>query len=251
MSILEEALRTMWLELRDVSQLASWVASAAMIFGGVVPYVPQYREIRRSRNAEGFSSFVCLALLLANTLRILFWFGHPFELPLLAQSLVMNVCMLAMLRLCVQTRNANLIVPLPSHTFTDHPLQHFWAWGDFLSYVEFLATFALSTGLVLYVFLDVKPLVEALGFLALLTEALLGLPQFYTNLSNKSTKGMSNQMVVLWTAGDVFKTAYFVARSAPMQFWLCGSLQVCLDLAILLQVVWYRRRLLKGAVHNS
>lgn len=72
-SILEEALRTMWLELRDVSQLASWVASAAMIFGGVVPYVPQYREIRRSRNAEGFSSFVCLALLLANTLRILFW----------------------------------------------------------------------------------------------------------------------------------------------------------------------------------
>lgn len=137
------------------------------------------------------------------------------------------------------------------HPVAYHPLQHFWAWGDFLSYVEFLATFALSTGLVLYVFLDVKPLVEALGFLALLTEALLGLPQFYTNLSNKSTKGMSNQMVVLWTAGDVFKTAYFVARSAPMQFWLCGSLQVCLDLAILLQVVWYRRRLLKGAVHNS
>lgn len=153
MSILEEALRTMWLELRDVSQLASWVASAAMIFGGVVPYVPQYREIRRSRNAEGFSSFVCLALLLANTLRILFWFGHPFELPLLAQSLVMNVCMLAMLRLCVQTRNANLIVPLPSHTFTDAGESHMEAplvtgalaslWGRCFSTLPAKACFTL------------------------------------------------------------------------------------------------------------
>ncbi len=30
----------------------------------------------------------------------------------------------------------------------------------------------------------------------------------------------------MWTAGDLFKTAYFLVRDAPSQFWICGSLQV-------------------------
>jgi hypothetical protein len=49
------------------------LASGFIIFGGVVPYIPQYLEINSSRNADGFSTFVCLTLLVANTLRILFW----------------------------------------------------------------------------------------------------------------------------------------------------------------------------------
>ena len=57
----------------------------AMIFGGVVPYIPQYRDIARSENTDGFSPMVCFVLLIANTLRILFWFGRHFELPLLTQ----------------------------------------------------------------------------------------------------------------------------------------------------------------------
>jgi hypothetical protein len=87
------------------SLLVSYVASGFMIFGGVVPYMPQYRIISRSRNASGFSTLVCLALLVANILRILFWFGHPFELPLLTQSVVMIFCMLIMLELCIRVKN--------------------------------------------------------------------------------------------------------------------------------------------------
>ena len=56
-----------------------------MIFGGVVPYIPQYRDIARTENTDGFSPMVCFVLLIANTLRILFWFGRHFELPLLTQ----------------------------------------------------------------------------------------------------------------------------------------------------------------------
>lgn len=40
----------------------------------------------------------------------------------------------------------------------------------------------------------------------------------------------------MWTCGDVFKTAYFVIREAPTQFWVCGALQVLLDIVILFQV---------------
>lgn len=47
-------------------------------------------------------------------------------------------------------------------------------------------------------------------------------------------------MVVMWTCGDIFKTMYFLLRDAPVQFWVCGSIQVVVDLLILLQVFIYR-----------
>lgn len=37
---------------------------------------------------------------------------------------------------------------------------------------------------------------------------------------------MSICMVIMWTAGDMFKTGYFILRNAPTQFWICGTLQV-------------------------
>ena len=46
-------------------------------------------------------------------------------------------------------------------------------------------------------------------------------------------------MVVMWTSGDIFKTTYFILRSSPTQFWVCGMLQVTLDLAVLFQVYLY------------
>lgn len=55
------------------SDLAGYAAATAMIIGGVIPYVPQYKQIKRTQDPEGFSLLVCLTLLIANTLRILFW----------------------------------------------------------------------------------------------------------------------------------------------------------------------------------
>ena len=57
----------------SIITFVSFAASAAMIFGGVVPYIPQYYDIYKTRNIDGFSTHVCLALLIANILRILFW----------------------------------------------------------------------------------------------------------------------------------------------------------------------------------
>lgn len=53
--------------------VAAVIASAAMVFGGVIPYIPQYRTIRRTRNSDGFSTWVCFVLLIANILRVFFW----------------------------------------------------------------------------------------------------------------------------------------------------------------------------------
>uniref|UniRef100_A0A8C2HEK4 Solute carrier family 66 member 2 n=1 Tax=Cyprinus carpio TaxID=7962 RepID=A0A8C2HEK4_CYPCA len=101
-------------------QAVSWIASLAIIFGGVVPYIPQYRDIRRTQNAEGFSTYVCLVLLVANILRILFRFGRFFETPLLWQSVIMIITMLIMLNLCTSVRMATeLNTKRRSFTATD------------------------------------------------------------------------------------------------------------------------------------
>lgn len=97
-------------DLYSLTDVISFFASAFMVFGGVVPYIPQYQMINRSRNASGFSTLVCLSLLVANILRILFWFGHPFEFPLLLQSVIMIICMIIMLELCVRVKSDNFHV---------------------------------------------------------------------------------------------------------------------------------------------
>lgn len=56
-----------------ISTILSSIPALGIMLGGIFPYIPQYLDIRQSENAEGFSLYVCLVLLIANTLRILFW----------------------------------------------------------------------------------------------------------------------------------------------------------------------------------
>ena len=56
-----------------ILELISLGSQAAMVLGGVFPFIPQYIDIWKTKNSEGFSLFVCLALLVANILRIMFW----------------------------------------------------------------------------------------------------------------------------------------------------------------------------------
>lgn len=221
--------------------LFSWGASAAMIFGGIVPFIPQYMDIRRSENTEGFSTHVCLVLLVANTLRILFWFGHPFELPLLAQSIIMILTMMVMLQLCTRVKALHDMSTVKRY-LTDLDWRYFWKWTHFLDYILFMIAFSVLGGALTYFLSSVSIYVETLGFMAVFTEAMLGSPQFYHNFRNKSTQGMSVKMVMFWLSGDLFKTGYFFVNEAPVQFWICGILQVSIDIAILSQVVYYGNR---------
>ncbi|XP_055377316.1 solute carrier family 66 member 2 isoform X1 [Condylostylus longicornis] len=263
-----------------VRHLVGWAAASAMVVGGVIPYVPQYREIKKTQDAEGFSLYVCLALLSANSLRIFFWFAKRFELPLLVQSVVMNITMFLMIHLCVKVKRNSTVIAhhkdvafsgednteprvqqiiedsegagLSSspgalkrvrsrHYLSDFDPKYFWSWTDFQSYLDFMLFFWAVGAAITYLMLPYDWFMETVGFLAVFTEAMLGAPQFMRNFRNKSTYGMSIHMVLMWTLGDMFKTVYFIVRNAPTQFWVCGSLQVSLDIAILLQVWIYRK----------
>ena len=227
-------------EQLTIKDVANWVASGAIIFGGIVPYIPQYREIKKRENAEGFSLYVCLTLLIANSLRIFFWFGKRYEMPLLLQSILMIVTMFVMIKLCVTVQNRNQIIKARERVFADFDANFFWKWTDFQSYLDFMLLFAALVGILTYLLVDVPIFVETVGLLAVLTEAMLGVPQFVRNFSSKSTNGMSVIMVAMWTLGDAFKTCYFVIKEAPIQFAVCGALQVVIDVAILAQVYIYQ-----------
>ncbi|XP_072323091.1 solute carrier family 66 member 2 isoform X2 [Scyliorhinus torazame] len=246
---MEEGLSSLKQFALPVSKLASWVAAGAMVFGGVVPYIPQYRDIKRTQNAEGFSIYVCLVLLVANILRILFWFGRYFEPPLLLQSIIMIITMLVMLKLCTAVRVASELTTR-RRAFTDFDLQYFWLWSRFVDYIQCVLAFTIVAAYVTYLLIDSSLFVETLGFFAVFTEAMLGTPQLYRNYENKSTEGMSITMVLMWASGDTFKTAYFILNQAPAQFWICGLLQVCVDITILFQAYYYDRYPQKPSSHT-
>uniref|UniRef100_A0A8C7W5B4 Solute carrier family 66 member 2 n=1 Tax=Oncorhynchus mykiss TaxID=8022 RepID=A0A8C7W5B4_ONCMY len=166
-------------------------------------------------------TYVCLVLLVANILRILFRFGCYVETPLLWQSIVVIATMLSMLDLCTNVRVATEL-QTKKHSFTDFEWSHFWSWSRF-----------------------------TLGFLAVFAEAMLGTPQLYCNYQNKSTEGMSIKRVMMWTSGDTFKTGYFLLTEAPVQFWTCGLLQVGVDITILFQVYYYSRYPQKPVSHSA
>ncbi|XP_072374011.1 solute carrier family 66 member 2 [Scyliorhinus torazame] len=226
------------LGLHPAWSLLSWTSSFLMVFGGAVPYIPQYRHIQRSGNAEGFSTRVCLLMLLASILRLFFWFGKHFELTLLWQSIVLIFTMLALLNLCCAVQQSSRM-STSRHFFTDFDPKYFWAWSRFLDYIQFCLAFTVLCLFVTYLLIDSQLYVETLGFLAVLIEAMLGVPQLFRNFKNKSTAGMSVKMVLLWTVGDIFKTTYFITNAAPVQFWVCGTVQICIDIAIFLQVFIY------------
>ncbi|XP_034498015.1 solute carrier family 66 member 2 isoform X6 [Ailuropoda melanoleuca] len=242
-----------WL-LVPLHQLVSWGAAGAMVFGGVVPYIPQYRDIRRTQNAEGFSTYVCLVLLVANILRILFWFGRHFESPLLWQSVVMILTMFLMLKLCTDVRVAGELhvkrrffaaadnkdeevkFP-PRRSYLDFDPHYFWHWSSFGDYVQCVLAFTGVAGYVTYLSIDSALFVETLGFLAVLTEAMLGVPQLYRNYRHQSTEGMrpaspAGTTAPLPRAVDWrFSAAVLSTVSPPPSALFHYSVEVCLSVA--------------------
>ncbi|XP_075388692.1 solute carrier family 66 member 2 [Tenrec ecaudatus] len=136
-------------------------------------------------------------------------------------------------------------------SYLDFDPHHFWCWSSFSDYLQCVLAFSGVAGYITYLCIDSALFVETLGFLAVFTEAMLGVPQLCRNYHHRSTEGMSIKMVLMWTSGDTFKTAYFLLHSVPLQFSVCGLLQVLVDLAILGQAYAYARWPSKPVPHTT
>ncbi len=49
------------------------------------------------------------------------------------------------------------------------------------------------------------------------------------------------ELLVTWFIGDTFKTGFFLFRHSPMQFVLCGLIQLAVDIGIAIQMFVYPR----------
>jgi len=222
-------------EFRGLAERTLIISSKVlMVIGGAVPYFPQYLQILEQRDATGFSVYVCLVLIIANILRIVYWFGEHFELTLLIQSIVMLVVMFLMLDICVRMSESQ-----EQHTFFQFDPRYFWLYTDILSYIEASVTIAGISSAIFYFFGHNRIVVDVLGFSALAIESCLAFPQLYKNFNNRTTRGMNISMVILWALGDSFKLAYSIMGQTPLPFIMCASVQLIIDFLLFVQVLYY------------
>jgi len=220
-----------------VSSLFVTGLNGFMVIGPILGYIPQYRVINETHRSEGFSTLVSLVLLVANILRVFFWFGKKFHLVLLYQSVVMIIAQLLLLELCVRYKKQKAHSKIKY--YIQNFLNDFWQWDDITSYFIVLIIFAISLVILSFIFISQPWFVEGMGFLALFVESTLALPQVYANYRNQSTAGLSFTLVVSWFIGDIFKTIYFIVTETPIQFILCGIVQLIIDIIVFLQISTY------------
>eukprot|EP00667_Euglena_gracilis_P016259 EG_transcript_17000 len=221
-----------------LAQAGRVLFDVGLVLGPTLGYVAQCLHVYRAQSSQGFSLAVPLVLLTASLLRVHFWWGRQFDPLLLWQALAMIVCQLATLWVCTS-------FPVSSQRGRSLLRGHFssfWHWEDFASYLLMFLAAALGLTFLTLRCEHVPLYFEVVGYLSLLTEATLVVPQVWENGKQRSVEGLSLILVAAWVLGDGAKTAYFVLTGSPVQFLICGSLQLCLDAVIVLQFCLYRGR---------
>lgn len=224
------------------------VADTNVVVGVCWPYLFQARAMLRNREVS-FSPHASFVILFSATVRVYYWIGARYGTALFLQAIVSVLTQLGMLYVVTKIRKqiaAQSVAvaegaaaprrrPVAKH-ITDMNLAHFWNWDDWSDYLTFQ--------LVLLMFMSVMTLVldgspayyEALGYVALGVEATLPGVQIIQNYQRKSTHGLSLVLIITWFAGDAFKTIYAIAKAEPLQFTLCGLVQLLCDCVILAQM---------------
>lgn len=222
-----------------IRSLASFMYS----FGGIVPFYPQYHRIRNTRNSKGFSTTVCLILLIAMILRIQFWMLKHFHVALLLQSVSMIGAQLLLLDLCISVRAEKETLEdntlRSKQTFWTSPINHFWSWSEFSDYVSFILFFSIVTGTISKFFSFSSIYAEIIGSASVTVEAIILIPQCIQNYERQSTEGLSYAMIVMWTGGDFLKLTYLTASEVPVQFVICAITQCSIDVIVMLQISLY------------
>ncbi|KEG08221.1 hypothetical protein DQ04_07691010 [Trypanosoma grayi] len=250
--------------------------SIGMVFGPHIGYVFQIQEMYSTRNVEGYSPLVSVILLTSNSIRILYYFGHHFDLALLFQAIFAVfvhalLLMLVMHIVQVERRTAEEVPVTPQEVGLDNIIdvgdtggtagRSMVAWLDEqacrfeqavlrippATFLRRYTIWALTVMVVVFFYYASIGAVwaeapEVVGYIALGIEALLVLPQILRNHRRHSTEGLTLVLVLTWFIGDIIKVIYFFAYHQPLPFILCGCFQLSLDLVVIAQVIYYRCR---------
>nr|OQO22849.1 hypothetical protein B0A51_09439 [Rachicladosporium sp. CCFEE 5018] len=232
-------------DISKIMPLFSWIVShiapVFLITSPVTSYADQIWSMSKARSSAGFSLDIPLIMLVASILKLFYWFGARYDLPLLIQAGIMVLVQTVLLHVALLNRppigaqhsltqpfaGASEKIPLP----TLRPF-NFWQWRARKPYWHFLLGY---TGVLvaLQVLVGPGPFYTALqGYVALSVEATLPLPQIWENHRSKSCRGFRLSVLANWIVGDAFKMTYFFlagGTKVPWAFKLCGLFQAVCD----------------------
>lgn len=140
------------------------------------------------------------------------------------------------------TKKKTKLSLINDHLKRIYDLQRFWDWPYLIDYITFCIFISLFICIFYSIFgMNNKLVIEMIGYMAILTESMIGIPQVVENYRNKSAENLSILMVSIWLTGDILKILYFFRFQAPFQFFVCGFFQLSIDFCIISQIFYYNK----------
>ena len=226
--------------------VVSLVTDTIIAFGPSLGYAVQLRNVvEGTEGIDGYSLPVSYVLIACHVLRLQYFAAQKltqrptYATALLFQSLIALATQLALIVVVLRKAISDRYTSVGEKTKTHERIaQHFPLPREFVArLVMFLAAscfFSMPACLG-----QMHP--DILGFAALGIEAMLILPQLRLNWQRRSTAGVSWLLIFSWVGGDVVKMIYFIAKSQPMPFIACTTVQLCFDTILIYQLCSYHR----------
>ena len=233
-------------ENNPFSSIIKYSADILMIFIPSIGYIFQAMKFKQTKSSKGFARFLCLLLLIANILRVFFWFGKKFSLPLLFQAIIVIISQIYLIHVYLEYQED---LPMKTEKTMNEYLTNWketlspkkiWNWNDEIEYYKFILFIIVFLSIICSV-VGTKNIqfYEILGTLSVSCETFIELPQIKENCMIKNTKNLSGTMVFMWFVGDLFKTTYNLMYKSPMQMIIGGIIMNCEDIILSSQFLVY------------
>ena len=186
-----------------------------------------------------------IIIVIANILRVFFWFGKQFSLPLLYQAIVVIISQIYLIHVYLEYQDD---LPIKTEKTISEYLtkwgetlspSNIWNWGDEIEYYKFIIFLIIIFSIICSLGKNSSKFFEILGTISVSCETFIELPQIKENCMSKDTKNLSGAMVFMWFVGDLFKTAYNFIYNSPIQMIIGGIIMNFEDIILSSQVIFY------------
>ena len=232
-------------ENSSYSYLVKFLADILMIFVPSIGYFFQAKKFKETKSSKGFAKFLCLLILIANILRVFFWFGKKFSLILLYQSIVVILSQIYLIHVYLEYQEdfsvkseKNISEYLINWSETLSP-RKIWNWDDEIEYYKFIIFLVVIFSIICRIGKNSSQLFEILGIISVSFETFIELPQIKENCMTKDIRNLSGEMVFMWFAGDLFKTSYNFIYHSPLQIIIGGIIMNLEDIILSSQVIYF------------
>ena len=218
----------------DLLTCSSFFFKATMTFAPAVGYITQIHKMRETKSSDGFSKYILLLCLIANVLRIFYWFQQPLDTVLMLQSCVCISVQLFLISECLSYGSQQVTGSFLSP-------YNFWNWNSFSEYLVCFVIFSVFACFVPHFLeLDKLPWFSQLTIsLCALFDAFSSFPQLVSNCKKGNLSNVSFPLVALWLMGDAVRLGYYSMVGAPFQMLACGLFQTFCDFVVVVQLAHF------------